>query len=130
MKDGGEHGTSCAPGACLAGAIGAEQVQEKDWCNAVLRFEGKIELWNELTKRHAIPHIGFISPFKFCPACGRGIDHEALSPTRMIRELPETLRSVSDSPAVLDHLRPEKRLALSRTLNKASRWATVETCDG
>lgn len=120
----------CAPGACIAGALGAEQVKAKDWHGAVQRFEGKIELWNEVTKRHAIAHIGYVHPFKFCPACGQSVDHERLSPSRTIKDLIDALRSVSDSHAVLEHLTPEGRLAWSRALNTAKRWEEMEPNDG
>jgi hypothetical protein len=46
----------------------------RDWAVELLKFEGKIELWNEVTKRHAVPHIGYIQWYKFCPACGSPVD--------------------------------------------------------
>lgn len=124
------RGHACAPGSCIAGAIGAEQVKAKEWHGAVQRFEGKIELWNELTKRHAIPYIGYVNPFKFCPACGTSVDHERLSPSKAIQELIAALRLVADSHAVLEQLNPEERLAWSRALNAAKRWEEMEVIDG
>lgn len=66
----------CAPGECLAGYMGfpKDTVKIKSWADEYLRFQGKIELWNELTKRHAIPHIGTTEKFEFCPVCGHKID--------------------------------------------------------
>lgn len=64
----------CPEGMCLAGHIGSKEVVVQDWAVEALKFEGQIELWNEATKRHALPHIGFMTPYKFCPACGSPID--------------------------------------------------------
>ncbi|WP_455233475.1 hypothetical protein [Geopseudomonas aromaticivorans] len=72
--DGKHH---CPPGACIAGTIGGELVSVSEWPAALLRFEGKIELWSELTKRHAIPHIGYIEPSQFCCNCGDPIARPA-----------------------------------------------------
>ncbi len=124
------HAPTCAPGSCTAGAIGSKQVKVKDWHDAVQRFEGKIELWNELTKRHAIPHIGFVQPFKFCPDCGRSVDHEALAPSRSIRVLVDALLLVADSPAVLGCLGAEERLAWDRAVSEARCWEERESSDG
>ena len=92
-------GQLCAAGECHAGVIGSEQVRERDWHQSVQRFEGKIELWNQLTKRHAIPHIGFIQPFKFCTECGKAIDHSALSPAQVMAELGLALVSEASGKA-------------------------------
>lgn len=64
----------CRPGKCIAGAIGDKEITVKDWATENLRFQGKIELWNELTKRFAIPHIGFAQQFHHCHKCGCEID--------------------------------------------------------
>ena len=64
----------CPEGMCLAGHIGSKEVMVRDWAVEALKFEGMIELWNEATKRHALPHLGFKTPYKFCPACGSAID--------------------------------------------------------
>lgn len=112
---------SCARGTCLAGVIGTASVPEKDWYLAAQRFEGKIELWNELTKRHAIPHIGFIQPFKFCPVCGHAIDHDALSPSKVISKLVEALRSELDGTVALSH-QPLEKLKALEALDKANAW--------
>ncbi|WP_410951166.1 hypothetical protein [Pseudomonas sp. S1(2024)] len=66
--------TPCPEGMCLAGHIGSKEVMVRDWAVEALKFEGMIELWNEATKRHALPHIGFKTLYKFCPACGSPID--------------------------------------------------------
>lgn len=97
--------THCPAGECIAGEIGgANPVMVKDWRDAVLKFEGKIELWNELTKRHAIPHIGYIDRFNFCTQCGKKIE---LPPTAqelqaLMGELYQVLGGLDAPAKVLD----------------------------
>lgn len=64
----------CPAGECIAGTIDGKMVKMKDWRLEVLKFSGKVELWNELTKRYAIPHIGWVSQAAFCGNCGTPID--------------------------------------------------------
>lgn len=68
---------TCKRGECIAGFIANQEVKASEWANAEQRFLGKIELWNELTKRHAIPHIGFVQKAKFCTTCGSPVHVEA-----------------------------------------------------
>lgn len=64
----------CLPGECIAGSIGESEIKVRDWATEHLRFQGKIDLWNELTKHFAIPHIGFAQAFRHCHQCGHEID--------------------------------------------------------
>lgn len=111
----------CAPGQCWAGVVGTTRVQEKHWHDAVQRFEGKIELWNELTKRHAIPHIGFVQRFNYCTECGKAIDHDVLSPDKIIRELADALLSGLVSTVTLRFPSEETQKTLA-ALAKARAW--------
>lgn len=119
----------CAPGCCVAGHVGAEDVQIQHWHRKVAEFEGKIELWNELTKRWAIPHIGFIQPYKFCVSCGQPVNHAKHSPASLIGDLVETLRSASDSTAVLNHLPVDLQQALRESLKRGETWLALQRGD-
>jgi len=90
----------CANAGCVAGVIGQKSIRTPQWYVEVSRFEGKIDLWNELTKHNAIPHIGFIQPFKFCPDCGAPICHEANSPAKVIEAFSELLEHLYDMNGV------------------------------
>lgn len=60
----------CPRGECHVGAIANRLIEEKDWIIESFKFEGKIELWNELTKHREVPHIGYVVVFKYCTKCG------------------------------------------------------------
>lgn len=64
----------CPAGQCVAGHIGSKEIRVQDWAVELLKFEGKVELWNEVTKHHAVPHMGYVKPYKFCILCGTQID--------------------------------------------------------
>lgn len=64
----------CPEGECIAGVIGSNPVKVCDWRLEVLKFSGKIELWNELTKRYAIPQLGWVSKAAYCGNCGAPVD--------------------------------------------------------
>lgn len=63
----------CAIGDCIAGIIANKFVPIKEWDKEVTRFEGKIELWNDLTQYRQIPHIGYVSKGNFCTVCGSAL---------------------------------------------------------
>lgn len=58
---------------CITGMIGNTKIYEGDWEESAALFEKKIERWNELTKRHAIPHPGYANKFNHCPQCGKKV---------------------------------------------------------
>jgi hypothetical protein len=64
----------CPEGECIAGRIGSKTVKVCDWRLEVLKFNAKIELWDELTKHFAIPHMGWVSKAAFCGNCGSPVD--------------------------------------------------------
>lgn len=65
---------ACEAGKCIAGRIGSAEITENDWERANKDFDGVIEVWNEKTRRFAIPHPGYVTTAKFCVNCGRKLD--------------------------------------------------------
>lgn len=55
---------------CVVGMIGSRFITEDKWENEESIFNKTIELWNEQTKRFAIPHPGFSVRLSYCPLCG------------------------------------------------------------
>lgn len=69
---------SCEEGSCIAGTIGSQLVTARYWTALEAAFEITIDNFNEVTKRFAVPHPGWLTRAKFCVRCG-----EPLNVTRL-----------------------------------------------
>jgi hypothetical protein len=88
----------CPAGTCRAGTIGNKEVIASEWAVESLKFDGMIELWNETTKCHAIPHIGDVHLYKFCPDCGSSIDTSFIQGGNPELRLSEDLKQILSLP--------------------------------